>query len=421
MPDAGNGAPDRGGRAARLRSHPTVRLLTRGSFARYSAANFLSLTGSWGQRIAAGWLVWEWTGSGFWLGVVAMADLAPVVLIGPFAGVLADRWPRLTVNRVFQSAMAVLAATIAFLIWNELIGLGLLIALIGLSGVIASLGQPARLALVQELVPRADVGAAVAINSIKSNLARLVGPAVAAVMIVHLDVAWVFFGNALVTVIFVLVMGWITLLPRERRPLTGGVMAQIGQGFRFLLTEPALRLVLAMNLLGGVLVRSMTELLPAFAARNFVDTVSGLAILTSSLAAGAVVAGLSLGRGRTDGAMMLGAIWAWAAAALAGLGFGWVSAPWVAVACIFSMGLFMARGMILAQTFVQLRTPDEMRGRALSVHGLIARASPAIGALFIGGGLDAVGLPLSVSAAVLIFLMVFATMWPAVRRQAGVI
>ena len=147
----------------RWRDHPTIRLLTRGSFARYSAANFLSLIGSWGQRIAAGWLVWEWTGSGFWLGVLAMADLAPVVLIGPFAGVLADRWPRLTVNRVFQSAMALLAATLAFLIWQELIGLGLLVALIGLSGVIASLGQPARLALVQELVPREDVGAAVAI------------------------------------------------------------------------------------------------------------------------------------------------------------------------------------------------------------------------------------------------------------------
>lgn len=418
MPAADPGGP---GAGRRWQEHATIRLLTRGSFARYSAANFLSLIGSWGQRIAAGWLVWEWTGSGFWLGVLAMADLAPVVVIGPFAGVLADRWPRLTVNRVFQSAMATLAATLAFLIWQEMIGLGMLVALIGLSGVIASLGQPARLALVQELVPREDVGTAVAINSIKSNLARLVGPAVAAVMIVHLDAAWVFFGNAVVTLIFVLVMGWITLLPRTRRPLTGGVLAQIGQGFRFLLAEPSLRLVLAFNLLGGVLVRSMTELMPAFAARSFVDTVSGLALLTSSLAAGAVVAGLSLGRGRTDGAMMRGATFGWALAAVAGLGFGWVAAPWAAVACIFATGLFMARAMILSQTFLQLRTPDEMRGRALSVHGLIARGSPAIGALFIGGGLDAIGLPLSVSAAVLLFLLAFVLLWPAVQRQAGVI
>jgi len=421
MADLDQGGPEMGKKALRPRDNPTIRLLTRGSFAHYSAANFLSLTGSWGQRIAAGWLVWEWTGSGFWLGVLAMTDLAPVVVIGPFAGVLADRWPRLTVNRVFQSAMAALAAALAILIWQEMIGLGLLIGLIGLSGLVAALGQPARLALVQELVPRNDVGAAVAINSIISNLARLVGPAAAATMIVHLDVAWVFFANAVMTLTFVLVLGWITLLPRERRPLTGGVLAQIGQGFRFLLAEPALRLVLAGNLLGGVLVRSMTELLPAFAARSFVDTVSGLALLTSSLAAGAVVAGFSLGRGRSDGAMMRGATWAWAAAALAGLGFAWVAAPWAALACIFAIGLFMARGLILAQTFVQLRTPDEMRGRALSVHGLIARASPAIGALFIGGAVDAFGLSLSVTAAVLSFLLAFAAMWPAVRRQAGAI
>ncbi|SMH28964.1 MFS transporter [Maritimibacter sp. HL-12] len=410
---------DAGNSGDRWRDHPTIRLLTRGSFARYSAANFLSLTGSWGQRIAAGWLVWEWTESGFWLGVLAMADLAPVVVIGPFAGVLADRWPRLTVNRVFQTATAILSAVLAVLIWQEMIGLGLLIGLIGLSGIVTSLAQPARLALVQELVPRADVGPAVAINSIKSNLARLVGPAVAATMIVHLDVAWVFFGNAVVTVVYVLVMGWITLLPREHRPLPGGVLAQIADGFRFLLSERALRLVLATNLLGGVLVRSMSELLPAFAARSFADTVTGLALLTSSMAAGAVLAGLTLGRGRSDGAMMRGATGAWAVAALAGLGFGWVVAPWAAVAFIFAVGLFMARGMILTQTFVQLRTPDEMRGRALSVHGLIARSSPAIGALFIGGAVDVFGLPLSVTAAVLIFMLAFAAMRPAVLRQAG--
>lgn len=403
----------------RLRGHPGIRLLTQGTFARYSAANFLSLTGSWGQRIAAGWLVWEWTGSGFWLGVLAMADLAPVVVIGPFAGVLADRWPRLTVNRVFQTVLAALSAMLALLIWQELIGLALLIGLIGLSGTVAALAQPARLALVQELVPRVDVGAAVAVNSIKSNLARLVGPAVAATMIVHLDVAWVFLANATVTTIFVLVLGRITLLPSTRKPLTGGMLSQIAQGIRFLLAEPSLRLVLATNLLGGVLVRSLTELLPAFAARSFADTVSGLALLTSSLAFGAVVAGLTLGRPRTDGAMMREVTAAWAMAAAAGCAFGWLAPPWAAVACIFATGLFMARGMILTQTFVQLRTPDEMRGRALSVHGLIARSSPAIGAIVIGGAVDAFGLPLAVTAAVLVFAAAFVAMRPAVRRQTG--
>lgn len=404
--------------ASGLRAHPTWRLLTRGSFARYSAANFVSLVGSWGQRVAAGWLVWEWTGSGFWLGVLALADLAPVVLIGPFAGVLADRWPRLAVNRVIQALIALVVAVIGLLVWMDAIGLTLMITLIGLNGVLSALAQPARLSLVQELVPRADVGTAVAINSIKSNLARLIGPAVAASMIVHIHVAWVFFGNALVTALFVVVMGWLTLIPYVRQRLAGNMFSQIGDGFRYLATEPSLRLVLLVCLLGGVLVRALSELLPAFAARSFDDPVTGLASLTSSLAAGAVISGLTIGRAISDGAMMRGTAWAWAGAAACGCVFGWVSAPWLAMASICGCGAFIGRGMIMAQTFVQLRTPDEMRGRALSVHGMIARASPAIGAVMIGGAIDLFGPPLSVTGAALVFAVSLALMTPALLRHS---
>lgn len=400
-----------------LRAHPTVRLLSGGAFARYSAANFLSLVGSWGQRVAAGWLVWDWTGSAFWLGVLAMADLVPVVVIGPFAGVLADRWSRLRVNRVFQSALAALAAGMAALIYTEVITLWLLVALTAVNGVLTALTQPARLALVQELVPREDVPPAVAINAVKSNLARLVGPAVAAIMIVHLHISWVFLGNALVTALFVGVLGRLVLIPSLRRRPTGGVLAQIAEGFRFLLNEPALRLVLAMMLAGGVLVRGLGELLPAFAARSFADTVTGLALLTSSLAFGAVLAGLTLSRPASDRVMLRRATSAWAWGAAFGCAFGWAETPWLAMACICGAGVFMARGLILSQTFLQLRTPDEMRGRALSVHGLIARSSPALGALGIGLAIDTFGLGPSVTGASVLCVAIFASCLPGVLRQ----
>jgi len=396
------------------RANPTVRLLTRGAFARYSVANFVSLIGSWGQRVGAAWLVWEWTGSGFWLGILAMADLTPVVLTAPLAGVLADRWPRLKVNRVIQTAIAVLVAIIGLLVWFDAIGLGLLIALIAVHGVLSGLSQPARLALVQELVARPDVPTAVAINAVKSNLARLVGPAVAAIMIAQFHPAWVFLGNAAVTVIFVIVMGTLALIPIPPRRLSGGMFAQIAEGFRYVSGEPALRLVMLVGLLGGVLVRALGELLPAFADRSFEDAVTGLALLTSSLAFGAVMAGLFIGRQTDDGAIMRRATAAWAWAAAFGLAFGWSVEPWLAMAWIACSGGFIARGMILSQTFVQLRTPDEMRGRALSVHGLIVRASPALGALLIGAGIDRFGLTASVTAAALTFGVLYAIARPAV-------
>jgi MFS family permease len=417
MPDAPQGPPAPAN--GRLQSIPAVRLLTRGPFAVYSLFNFLSLTGSWGQRVAAGLLVWEWTGSGFWLGVLALADLAPVVFIGPFAGVVADRWSRVAINRVFQSIIAILAAVLGVLVFADAITLALLIGLTAVNGTLTALTQPARLALVQELVPRADVGPAVAINAVKSNLARLVGPAVAATMIVHVHIAWVFMGNAAVTILFVLVLGRLTLIPSRRRRLEGGVLSQIADGFRYLMAEPSLRLVLITMLLGGVLVRSLGELLPAFAARSFADTATGLAMLTSSLAFGAVLAGLTIGQQPSEGSLMRRATFAWAGAAVFGFAFGLVTAPWAAMLCICGAGMWMARGLILTQTFVQLRAPEEMRGRALSVHGLIARSSPAIGALLIGVTLDMVGLPLSVAAATILFGVAFIAMRAAILHHAG--
>lgn len=390
---------------SRLRAVPAVHLLSRGPFPIYSLFNFLSLTGSWGQRVAAGWLVWEWTGSGFWLGVLAAADLGPVVLIGPFAGVVADRWPRAKVSRLIQTVLAGLSALLALLVFSDATTLGLLIGLTALSGALSALAQPARLALVQELVTRAHVGPAVAINSVISNLARLTGPAVAATMIVHVHVAWAFLGNAAVTALFAFVLSRLRLLPSLRRRPDGRVLAQIAEGLRFLLTDSALRLVLLTMLLGGALVRSLGELLPAFAARSFTDVATGLALLASSLAAGAVLAGVTIGRQGSEGDLMRRAVFAWTVAAVFGFGFGLATAPAPAMFCVAGAGLWMARGLILAQTFVQLRAPDELRGRALSVHGLIARSSPAFGALLIGAAMDLVGAITAVSAATLLFLL----------------
>ncbi|MCL4187044.1 MAG: MFS transporter [Rhodobacteraceae bacterium] len=417
MAEASPEGPGPGGRG--LGAIPAVRLLRRGPFAVYTLFNCLSLIGSWGQRVAAGWLVWEWTGSGFWLGVLAAADLLPAVFVGPFAGALADRWSRLVVNRICQSVLAALAGLVAVLVFADAITLSLLIALSTLKGVFGALSQPARLALVQELVPRADVGPAVAINSVNTNLARLIGPAVAAAMILHVNIGWVFLGNAAVTLLFVFALGRLRLLPSRRERPAGHVLQQVGEGFRYVLSERPLRLALVTMLLGGVLVRSLAELLPAFAARGFADTATGLATLTSSLALGALLAGLTVGRHFSEASLMRNAAFAWALAALFGFGMGLASGPWLSMAFVCGSGFGVARGLILTQTFVQLRAPDAMRGRALSVHGLIARSSPSIGALAIGSAFDVAGLPVAVSAATIAFAVVFLALLPAILRQAA--
>jgi MFS family permease len=128
------------------------------------------------QRIAIGWLTWQMTKSGLWLGIVAFADFFPVVLIGPIAGAAADRWDRLRVVKTSQTISLVQATVLFALTASGHMNIGLLLALTALQGVVVAFNQPARLALVPSLVAERDLASAVAISSIVFNLARFVGP-----------------------------------------------------------------------------------------------------------------------------------------------------------------------------------------------------------------------------------------------------
>jgi len=169
----------RDGHLPERRAQSVYRLLTRGQFALFFAFNGLSLIGSWMQRIASAWLIWEWTGSAFWVGVLAACDLLPVVLTGPFVGVAADRWDRLWQNRIAQVASAGLAPINAVLLMADMLNLYGLLILIALQGTLIAMVQPARLAMVTQLVGREDMPTAVALASVNVNLARLIGPAIA--------------------------------------------------------------------------------------------------------------------------------------------------------------------------------------------------------------------------------------------------
>src|SRR5262249_44901443 len=149
----------------------------------YAAGNSVSLIGTWMQRIAIGWLAWELTHSGTWLGIIACADLAPSVLIGPIGGAGADRASRLRIIVASQIGASPTALTLPGITAMGWMTIWLLAAIVVLNGVVLGFNQPARLAIVSSLVGREDVQTAVAINAIIFNAARFVGPAVAGLVI----------------------------------------------------------------------------------------------------------------------------------------------------------------------------------------------------------------------------------------------
>ena len=192
--------------ASRIYQSAMARVLFQTQFGIYLFGNTFSLIGTWMQRIAASWLVWDWTGSAFWVGMLAACDLIPVVVIAPFAGVAADRWERKRMNVIAQalSAANTIALTLAFV--TGALGLGSILFFTLFQGILTAATQPSRFAMVQQMVPRQDVGRAVGLNSSCVNIARLVGPSMAGLLILHVGIGWVFAINAAVTLVFTVIL-----------------------------------------------------------------------------------------------------------------------------------------------------------------------------------------------------------------------
>jgi MFS family permease len=369
-----------------VRGNRLVDLLLRNAdFSIYSAGSGVSLIGMWMQRIAIGWLTWELTESGLWLGIVAFADFFPVLLIGPIAGAAADRWDRLRVVKTCQAISLVQATVLFVLTATDHINIGLLVALTAFQGFVVAFNQPARLVLVPSLVPEKDFGAAVAINSVIFNTARFIGPMFAGVAIVWSGVAATFAANALSYVVFLFALSRIRLAPAVAEVAEHGTFAaDLREGIRYTATHPGIAPLLLLSIALGIGGRPLNELLPGFAADVFRSGAGGLSILASAIGGGAILGGVWLAQ-RAHGAGMLyvsiGSAFVGALASI--LAIATVS-MWVAVPAVAVFGFCMSASGISIQTLVQLSSEGSMRGRVMGLYGLIFRGAPAIGALAAG-------------------------------------
>jgi MFS family permease len=372
---------------AYFRSARLVSLLLKNpNYGIYTAGNGVSLVGMWMQRIAIGWLTWELTGSGLWLGIVAFADFFPVILIGPIAGAAADRWDRLKVVKVCQTISLLQATALFALTVTGHVTIGLLVGLTAFQGIVVAFNQPARLALVPSLVPDAALAPAVAINSVVFNIARFIGPIFAGLAIVWSGVAAAFLVNALSYVAFLVALARIriatTVIERTTRPSLG---TDLVEGIRYTATHPGIAALLVLLIAIGVGGRPMNELLPGFAAEVFQAGAGGLSILASAIGGGAILGGLWLGQRGSSA----GLTWIVLAGALIGSLATIVAIAtdrmWVAVPAVTVFGFCMSTSGIAIQTLIQLATDRTMRGRVMGLYGLIFRGAPAVGAL--GAGL----------------------------------
>ena len=362
------------------------------NFAWYMGGQTVALVGMWAQRIAIGWLTWELTRSNFWLGAIAFADLFPTVVITPFAGVIADRVNRLNMSRLCQTLAGIHAFVLAALTFSGLIEIWSLFVLTLILGVVMAFATAARLAMVPNLMEARYLPAAIGIDSSIYNMARVIGPMIAAPMISLLGTGATFLFNGLTYAVFVFCMLRIHLVRNESFGRGGNAFAQTAEGISYAARHSGIGPALIMLIAAAIGIKPFLELLPGLADGIFGAGVEGFAIFAAIAGAGAIVAGLWIAaRGEAEGTTRI----AFGSMVLGAVGVFTVSATqifWIGLLGTFLVGGAVTLAGTTTQILMQNSVEGAMRGRVMSLYGMIHRGAPALGAVIIGLAAEKIGL-----------------------------
>jgi MFS family permease len=376
------------------------------NFLIYALGNTVSWLGTWAQRIGIGWLSWDLTHRTAWVGAISLAQLLPLVLFGPLFGALLDRHDHRRYALSVNLALAALAALLYVLTAARMMSIGLLCVMAVLGGIANSAYHAARLAMVNDVVGPDQLSRAIAINSVLYNLTRLVGPAIAGIIIAHQSIAAVFAVNA---VSFIGILGALLVVRLTPRPrgAVHGLLAESRDGLRYVIAHAGLRQLMLLSAITSLLGRGVYELLPAFADLTFKRGSLGLANLTSAAGLGAMVGALLLSQA-DSGPRLVRMTWC------AALSLG-------AAVALFGMCVSFRAGLLMAtvigfvsvlssvglQVLLQSAVDDRFRGRVVGLWSAVTVAGPGVGSALGGSLAQLFGLKsVAVAAGILCFALV---------------
>jgi len=383
------------------------RSLRHRNFRLYYFGQLVSLSGTWMQSLAQAWLLYRLTGSGWMLGLAGALSLLPNLFLGVFGGMLADRFSRQRLLIFGQSLAMVQALALAALTLSGRVEPWHILTLALLLGVVQALELPARHAFVAGLVPKADLHNAIALHSSLFQASRLVGPAIAGVLVAAIGEGWVFLINALTFIAVLVTLGKIDL-PRVVDSGDPGPR-DLRTGFEFAWQQRPIRAALSIVAAMSVFGVSASVLLPVFAVKVFKIGADHLGILMGAAGAGALVGAFALA-GRKDLAGIERLIlWTGVAGGAALVLFAWVPVFGLALVFLAITGFCITRVLASSNAFIQIAVPDALRGRVMALFSISMHGMMPIGNLVAGMAADWVGAPMTVaiSGAMLIVAMMF--------------
>lgn len=387
-------------RAAVRTQRPIQRIWSHKSYALFMMGGVPSYLTSWMQRVGIGWLAWDITHSTVWLGIVAAADLAPMIFLAAFAGAVTDRRDALSQLRVTQFLLLTQAAMLSILQATGVMNIWILLVLSLFSGFIYPFHQTARHSVVARTIPREDFAPAIGTDSALFQASRFVGPSIAGLLIPAFGVASTFLAHIIGSLIFTLALQFIQL--PTRGPATharGSLFRDVAESFTYVREHVGIRSIFLMLSMACIFLRPAQDMFPAFAGDVFKSDATGLAWLVSATGVGALASATWIAtRGRLSGLSDV-VLSGYALFSLSMMAF--VATTWLPAGVVFaSVGGFALNTMSTStQTLTQSCVSNEMRGRVMGLYSLIWRGIPAVGAVAAGFLSQYFGIRLTFAAA----------------------
>jgi MFS family permease len=397
------------------------RALRHRNFRLFFGGQSISLIGTWMTRVATGWLVYRLTGSALLLGTVSFAGQIPTFLLAPFAGVWVDRLNRRQVLLWTQALAMLQSLALAALTLTHRITIHEVLWLSALQGIVNAFDMPARQAfLVQMVEDRRDLGNAIAINSSMVNMARLVGPSLAGMLIAVTNEGWCFLvdGLSYLAVIASLVMMLVTVAVSPRP--TTSTFDELKEGWTYVSQFVPIRTILLLFAVVSLMGMPFVVLMPIFAAQVLHGGPHTLGFLMAATGVGALVSALSLAARRSVvglGRMIPIASFLFGAGLI---GFGLSHVQWLSMLMMLVTGFGMMQGMAASNTIIQTIVSEDKRGRVMSYYTVAFVGMAPFGSLLAGAMAHKVGAPLTVivsGSVVIAGALWFTTRLKAIRRE----
>jgi len=365
-----------------------VRAFRHRNYRLFFFGQLISLVGTWMQQVAQAWLVLQLTHDPLWLGIVATAQFGPVIVFGLFGGVIADHLPKRRTLLATQTVSMVLAFVLFGLTVTGLVQVWHVMVLAALLGTANAIDMPARQAFAVEMVGREDVTNAVGLNAAVFNASRIVGPAIAGLLIGAFDISFAFLINGIS--FLAVIAAYLLMRESELRPVppiarptsVRGVFENLAEGARYVRQTPIV--LLAVTVVGLVATFGMNfqVLVPPLADHILNVGPSGFGFLMAASGLGSLLAALAVAFRRKvgPGPIVWGAL---------GLGFGSVllalstSYP-LSLVAMFICGTGAISMAVTANTTIQMTVPDHLRGRVMSVYTTVFAGSVPAGGLLMG-------------------------------------